>query len=197
MLYLDKKSYRHQRLSPTFLGKKHFHAPCSVPAQPNDESVLAISQKGGLHGLSAGFTIKRVGLSNTHRQQYLSFALSLFLFEKSMSSMQNELPVACAINVLRSLFTIVMTLACIIKLEMIIIDDPSLGLQPQLASTIMTVSDAPNCSIPYDCHYDDHNSFIIQATGDRITICRNNLLIKHPCTNKCTFQKKIMFFYLF
>ncbi len=47
---------------------------------------------------------------------------------------------------------------------MIVIDDPNLGLQPQLASSITTVSDAPNCSITYDRHYDDRNSFIIQAT---------------------------------
>ncbi len=57
-----------------------------------------------------------------------------------------------------------MTLAYIIKLEKIITDDPSLGLQPWLASSIMTVSDAPNCSVTYDHHYDDCNSFIIQAT---------------------------------
>ncbi len=28
----------------------------------------------------------------------------------------------------------------------------------------MTVSDAPNCSVTYDHHHDDRNSFIIQAT---------------------------------
>jgi hypothetical protein len=28
----------------------------------------------------------------------------------------------------------------------------------------MIVSDAPNCGITYDRHYDDHNSFIIQPT---------------------------------
>ncbi len=28
----------------------------------------------------------------------------------------------------------------------------------------MIVSDTPNCGVTYDCHYDDHNSFIIQAT---------------------------------
>jgi hypothetical protein len=28
----------------------------------------------------------------------------------------------------------------------------------------MILSDAPNCIITYDHHYDDHNSFIIQAT---------------------------------
>jgi hypothetical protein len=59
---------------------------------------------------------------------------------------------------------IIRTLACIIKLETIIIDDPSLGIKPQLASSITTVSDAPNCSVTYDRHYDDRNSFIIQAT---------------------------------
>ncbi len=37
-------------------------------------------------------------------------------------------------------------------------------LQPQLALSITLVSDAPNCGITYDCHYDDRNSFIIQAT---------------------------------
>jgi hypothetical protein len=35
----------------------------------------------------------------------------------------------------------------------------------------MTVSDAPNCSITYNRHYDDHNSFIIQATGDSTSFC--------------------------
>ncbi len=29
----------------------------------------------------------------------------------------------------------------------------------------MTVSDAPNCGITYDHQSDDHNNFIIQATG--------------------------------
>jgi hypothetical protein len=29
----------------------------------------------------------------------------------------------------------------------------------------MIVSDAPNCGVTYDRHYDDCNSFIIQATG--------------------------------
>ncbi len=56
-----------------------------------------------------------------------------------------------------------MTLACIIKLEMIVIDDPSLGLKPKLASSITTVSDAPNCSVTYHHHYDDRSSFIIQV----------------------------------
>jgi len=28
----------------------------------------------------------------------------------------------------------------------------------------MIVSDGPNCGITYDRHYDDRNSFIIQAT---------------------------------
>jgi hypothetical protein len=31
-------------------------------------------------------------------------------------------------------------------------------------------SDAPNCSVTYDRHYDDHNSFIIQATGVFATV---------------------------
>jgi hypothetical protein len=29
----------------------------------------------------------------------------------------------------------------------------------------MIVSDAPNCGVTYDRHYDNHNSFIIQATA--------------------------------
>ncbi len=29
----------------------------------------------------------------------------------------------------------------------------------------MIISDAPNCGVTYDCHYDDRNSLIIQATG--------------------------------
>jgi hypothetical protein len=31
-------------------------------------------------------------------------------------------------------------------------------------SSITIVSDAPNCGVTYDRHYDDRNSFIIQAT---------------------------------
>ncbi len=34
----------------------------------------------------------------------------------------------------------------------------------------MIVSDAPNCGITYDHHYDDRNSFIIQATDQSRTI---------------------------
>jgi hypothetical protein len=30
-------------------------------------------------------------------------------------------------------------------------------------SSITIVSEAPNCGITYDCHYDDRNSFIMQA----------------------------------
>ncbi len=30
--------------------------------------------------------------------------------------------------------------------------------------SITIISDAPNCGITYNCHYDDRNSFIIQAT---------------------------------
>ncbi len=41
---------------------------------------------------------------------------------------------------------------------------PQPMIQPQLASSIMIASDAPNCGITYDRHYDDHNSFTIQAT---------------------------------
>jgi hypothetical protein len=31
--------------------------------------------------------------------------------------------------------------------------------------SITIVSDAPNCGVTYDCQSDDHNSFVIQATG--------------------------------
>ncbi len=37
-------------------------------------------------------------------------------------------------------------------------------------SSIMIISDAPNCGVTYDRHYDDRKSFIIQATGDNQTI---------------------------
>jgi hypothetical protein len=54
-----------------------------------------------------------------------------------------------------------MTLFCIMKLETIVIDNPSLSC----VSSIMIVSDdATIWSISYDHHYDDHKSFIIQAT---------------------------------
>jgi len=33
-------------------------------------------------------------------------------------------------------------------------------------SSITIISDAPNCGITCDHHYDDRNSFIIQATGE-------------------------------
>jgi hypothetical protein len=33
------------------------------------------------------------------------------------------------------------------------------------ALALASISDVPNCGITYDRHYDDHNSFIIQATG--------------------------------
>jgi hypothetical protein len=36
----------------------------------------------------------------------------------------------------------------------------------------MIVSDAPNCGITYDCHYDDRNNFTIQAKD------RQSILIK-------------------
>jgi hypothetical protein len=44
----------------------------------------------------------------------------------------------------------------------------------------MIVSDAPNCSVTYDSHYDDRNSFIIQATGanaKKILVCLNYLTL--------------------
>ncbi len=34
-------------------------------------------------------------------------------------------------------------------------------------SSITIVSDAPNCGVTYDRHYDDRNSFITQATVER------------------------------
>ena len=45
----------------------------------------------------------------------------------------------------------------------IVIDDPS-QLKPYLVSSITIVSVAPNCGVTYNRHYDDRNSFIIQAT---------------------------------
>jgi ribosomal protein L16 Arg81 hydroxylase len=36
----------------------------------------------------------------------------------------------------------------------------------------MTISDAPSCSVTYDRHYDDRNSFIIQATGSAMNKTR-------------------------
>jgi len=39
----------------------------------------------------------------------------------------------------------------------------------------MIVSDAPNCGVTYDCHYDDRNSFIIQATGNKPQLIVQNL----------------------
>ncbi len=35
--------------------------------------------------------------------------------------------------------------------------------KPWLVSSITIVSDAPNCGVTYNHHYDNHNSFIIQA----------------------------------
>ncbi len=32
----------------------------------------------------------------------------------------------------------------------------------------MIVSDAPNCGVTYNRHYDDRNSFIIQASGQNL-----------------------------
>jgi hypothetical protein len=32
----------------------------------------------------------------------------------------------------------------------------------------MIISDTPNCGITYNRHYDDRNSFIIQATGESV-----------------------------
>jgi hypothetical protein len=44
-----------------------------------------------------------------------------------------------------------------------ILNDPSSGVK----------SDAPNCSVTYDRHYDGRNSFIIQATEDLKKISPN------------------------
>ncbi len=49
----------------------------------------------------------------------------------------------------------------------IVIDNPSLSQcrsQPQLVSSITILSDATIWSVTYDCHYNDCNGFIIQAT---------------------------------
>jgi hypothetical protein len=60
---------------------------------------------------------------------------------------------------------------------MIVIDDPS-QLWPQLVSSITIISDAPNCGVTYDCHHDDRNSFIIQATGAKIIKLSTSLFYK-------------------
>jgi hypothetical protein len=36
--------------------------------------------------------------------------------------------------------------------------------------SITIVSDAPNCGVTYDRHYDDRNSFILLVTGDMATM---------------------------
>ncbi len=53
----------------------------------------------------------------------------------------------------------------------------SLVLALALACVVkMIISDAPNCGITYDDHYDNRNSFIIQATGHFVTIiCHSRL----------------------
>jgi hypothetical protein len=43
-------------------------------------------------------------------------------------------------------------------------------------SPITIVSDTPNCGITYDRHYDDHNSFTIQATGG--STCSSEKLVR-------------------
>jgi hypothetical protein len=45
-------------------------------------------------------------------------------------------------------------------------------------SSITIVSDAPNCGITYDRHYDDRNSFIIQATDQFRTIIHRLVELK-------------------
>jgi hypothetical protein len=53
-------------------------------------------------------------------------------------------------------------------------------------SSITIVSDAPNFGITYDRHYDDSNSFIIQATG--------NLTAMAPMINSLNVSDKLVTF---
>jgi hypothetical protein len=48
--------------------------------------------------------------------------------------------------------------------------------------SITTASDAPNCSVTYDCHYDDRNSFIIQATGQSEICCQKTTIFHQNMT---------------
>jgi hypothetical protein len=41
----------------------------------------------------------------------------------------------------------------------------------------MTVSDAPNCSVTYNRHYDNRNSFIIQATDAQDKMWENDFFV--------------------
>ncbi len=59
---------------------------------------------------------------------------------------------------------------------------PQPMLQPQLASSITIVSDGTIWSVIYDRHYDDRNSFIIQATWS--LFCLSEHPLKHSSTYK-------------
>jgi len=48
----------------------------------------------------------------------------------------------------------------------------------------MIVSDAPNCGITYDHHYDNRNSFIIQATDMPALGCGVLSILNNPFISK-------------
>jgi CTP:phosphocholine cytidylyltransferase-like protein len=52
----------------------------------------------------------------------------------------------------------------------------------------MTVSDAPNCGITYNHHYDNRNSFIIRAT-EVVELGVNDILDSTNCLLKNMFVK--------
>ncbi len=55
-------------------------------------------------------------------------------------------------------------------------------------SSITIISDAPNCSVTYDRHYDDRNSFIIQATDYNKRVDVQNKSMEQPAlknVNNC------------
>ncbi len=65
---------------------------------------------------------------------------------------------------------------------------------------ITIISDAPNCGVTYDRHYDDCNSFIIQATGSILFISHSQAT-KHSASyhypSKAPIIKKWAVLYLF
>jgi hypothetical protein len=44
-------------------------------------------------------------------------------------------------------------------------------------SSITIISDTPNCGVTYDRHYDDRNSFIIQATEEMLQVVASPMIV--------------------
>jgi hypothetical protein len=57
-------------------------------------------------------------------------------------------------------------------------------------SSITIVSNAPNCGITYDHHYDDCNSFIIQATGQLKSSTKSHHGLGEIVEQKCSVKVK-------